>query len=118
MRILSMPTVANLDRAFPGKGASIHALIQPNVPLPDTDATRAYIGRCYNRPSNYLIRMTELDAIAETCGIEYAHAKGGRYPSFDYLNTGDPYTLTLVRFADGRYRVACWGDIVERGNYE
>jgi hypothetical protein len=65
-----------------------------------------------------MIRMTELNSIAETYGIEHAHAEGGRYPSFDYLNRGDTYCATLIRFADGRYRVAAWGDIVERGNYE
>jgi hypothetical protein len=60
--------------------------------------------------------MHVLDAIAETYGVEYIGHADDTYTEvagFDYLNTGGTYTPTIVRFADGRYRVASWGDIVE-----
>ena len=57
--------------------------------------------------------FTDLD----TFGVEYiARGTNANSPSITYLNSGDPYTLTLLRVR-GRFRVGCWGDIVERGNY-
>jgi hypothetical protein len=52
-----------------------------------------------------------------TFGVEYIN-KGSnrRSPAIDYLNTGDTYAVTLL-YVNGRFRVGCWGDIVERGNY-
>jgi hypothetical protein len=67
------------------------------------------------------IRLTVLDAIAETCGVEYvAHKDDTIFENkgFDYLNVGDPYVPTIIRFCEtGRYVVACYGDIVEKGNH-
>jgi hypothetical protein len=52
-----------------------------------------------------------------TFGVEHQPAGSNRLsPSFDYLNAGDSYELTLI-YIRGRFRVGCWGDIVERGNY-
>jgi hypothetical protein len=52
-----------------------------------------------------------------TFGVEYIPAgRGARSPEVTYLNTGDTYELTIL-YIRGRFRVGCWGDIVERGNY-
>ena len=52
-----------------------------------------------------------------TFGVEHTPAGNNRRsPAFDYLNAGDSYELTLM-YINGRFRVGCWGDIVERGNY-
>lgn len=53
-----------------------------------------------------------------TFGVEHIDAgTNARSPAIDYLNTGDSYDLTLL-YIRGRFRVGCWGDIVERGNYQ
>lgn len=53
-----------------------------------------------------------------TFGVEHiAAGSNAKSPAIDYLNTGDSYDLTLL-YVRGRFRVGCWGDIVERGNYE
>lgn len=53
-----------------------------------------------------------------TFGVEHVSAgQNKRSPAIDYLNTGDLYDLTLVRTND-RYRIACVGDMIERGNYQ
>ena len=59
-------------------------------------------------------KLAIADEILGTYGIEYC--RGSR--SFAYLNAGDAYTPTLIRFFDGQYRVADWGTIVEKGRYE
>ena len=62
--------------------------------------------------------MHVLDSIAETCGIEYiAHRDDTSTQALgvEYLNTGDSYAPTIVRSCEtGNYRVASWGDLVER----
>lgn len=46
--------------------------------------------------------------------VDVATLRGGT-PSFEYVNLGDPYVSTLIwDLHDNRYRVAGWGDLVER----
>lgn len=71
---------------------------------------------------SFLIRDTLLAVEATftdlgTFGVEHTPAGNNRRsPAIDYLNTGDSYELTLM-FINGRFRVGCWGDLVERGSY-
>lgn len=52
-----------------------------------------------------------------TIGVEHIPAGNDhRSPAIDFLLTGDSYELTLM-FVNGRFRVGCWGDMFERGNY-
>jgi hypothetical protein len=65
-------------------------------------------------------RLTALDAELETHGIEPVYSAShcqGLAPAFEYLNTGDTYAPTIIRWSSGRYTISSWGDIVERGNY-
>lgn len=41
---------------------------------------------------------------------------GARSPRILYVNKGDPYETTVL-WIGGNFRIGCWGDIVERGNY-
>ena len=43
--------------------------------------------------------------------------KGDRSPSIEYLNTGDPYEVTVMKIGGGRWVIGAWGDIVEKGDY-
>lgn len=53
-----------------------------------------------------------------TFGVEYIpQGHNRRSPEIEYLNAGDTYAATLL-YVNGRFRVGCWGDIVERGNYD
>ena len=53
-----------------------------------------------------------------TFGVEYIPEGHGRHsPAIDYLNAGDAYTTTLL-YVRGRFQIGCWGDLVERGNYD
>ncbi len=53
-----------------------------------------------------------------TFGVEHiGRGKNSRSPAIEYLNAGDTYATTVL-FVRGQFRVGCWGDIVERGNYE
>lgn len=113
------PSIKTLERAFPGKGKVLRKLLTSEQAVREHPAAQARESECYNHPSLTDLRLHALNAELETFGVEYVKGKGtARTPSFEYLNTGDTYAATIVRFADGRYRVSSWGDIVERGNYD
>jgi len=68
------------------------------------------LNECWHPPTTADVRMECLNALGDFYGVEVLETKRG--PCF-YLNAGDTYTPTLVRW-EGVYRVASWGDIAER----
>lgn len=62
-------------------------------------------------------KMAAINKLLHTYGVEYVDAGHNRkFPAFVYCNAGDTYATTVLK-VNGRFRVGCWGDIVERGNY-
>lgn len=62
--------------------------------------------------------MEEIDSILGTHGVEYIPAgHNAKSPAITYCNAGDAYATTIL-LVNGRFRIGCWGDIVERGNYD
>ena len=112
------PSVKVLEAAFPGKGKTLRNLLTNNTAVREHPAAIAFDRQCYSSPNLYLLRLYALNAEIEGFGIEYVEGNSTHNsPSFDYINTGDTYNTTIIRFTDGRYRVGDWGTIVERGNY-
>jgi hypothetical protein len=113
-----LPSVKTLEKAFPGCGKELRKVLEmKRSQLAQHPAGAARIAGCYYDVNTHDLRMYVLNSVAETCGVEYIAHKEDTYTEaygFDYLNVGDPYTPTIIRFSDGRYRVACYGDIVER----
>lgn len=72
---------------------------------------------CYGEPDRHQLLMMALDELCRTHGVEHlgeVHLHDG--PPLEYLNTGDPYGLTLLWFRDFArpWRMGCWGDYVDR----
>lgn len=114
------PSVAALEAAFPGKGAALKRLLTDKNAVIEHPAAVALRDACYHAPTLGYMRLEALNAEAGTYGVECAWKESDDMigpPAFEYLNTGDPYVATIVRFRSGTYAVRCWGDIVERGNY-
>lgn len=107
------PSIAALESAFPGKGAALKRLLTSADAVRKHPAAVALAARCYNPPTLAQLRMVALDACAETYGVEAVWRRGNGALAFEYLNTGDTYAPTIVRFASGTYAVKSWGDIVE-----
>lgn len=113
------PSIKTLEHAFPGKGKVLRKLLTSEQAVREHPAAKARERECYNHPCLSDLRLNALNAELETFGVEHVKGRGTRRSmSFDYLNTGDSYMTTIVRFSDGRYRVSSWGDIVEQGNYD
>ena len=93
-------------------------LIEEHCPL-----TVKWIRQCFHDPSVGDKRSHALDELLGTCGVEYLFkgSDGLRTdpesmndsPICTYLNAGDTYATTLLRY-HGRWQVGCYGVIVEK----
>jgi hypothetical protein len=107
-----LPSVRTLRVVFGDNAKQARAILEMSRrELEALPAGAARVAECYNPPATSDIRLTCLDALAGTHGVEAFATKRDGY--CEYLNAGDTYAPTLVRFR-GRYRVATWGDIAER----
>lgn len=114
-----LPSIKTLESAFLGRGKELRKALEMNRrQLAEHPAGAARIAECYHPPKTYDVRMHVLDAIAETCGVEYLEGKHDTFTEntgWYYLNAGETYAPTIVRSCEsGSYRVCSWGDLVER----
>lgn len=84
------------------------------------ELTRDWIRACYHRPDDDEIRMHALDCMLGTFGVEALHCPEypeGHYPRFKphavYLNSGDPYSQSLILTWEGELFAGSWGDYLE-----
>ena len=105
------PSIKKLTQVFGDNAKQAKAvLLMTRKELEETPAGAARIAECYRPPQTWDLRMTVLNELAGTHGVEAFETSAGWC---EYLNAGDTYAATLVRFK-GNYRVTCWGDIAER----
>lgn len=72
---------------------------------------------CSTYPHKLLAQVSHY--IRKGCGTEsIPKGHNAKSPAIDYVNCGDPYITTLMFVVGRGYVVGCWGDIVERGNYD
>ena len=108
---LRSPSIKALRALFGDNAKQAKALLLMNrEQLLRTPVGAARVAECYHAPTTQDIRMECLNALGDFHGVEGFDTKRG---DCMYLNAGDTYTLTLVRF-NGAYRIASWGDIAER----
>ena len=105
------PSIKTLRAIFGENAARAKEILLMNrEQLIATPTGAARVAECYHPPETRDIRMECLNALGDFHGVEYFETKKG---GCMYLNSGDTYALTLVRF-NGAYRVKCWGDIAEK----
>ena len=108
----NLPSVRTLSEVFGENAKAARAILEMSRrELEQLPAGAARIAECYNPPATSDLRMECLNALAGTHGVEAFETRRDGW--CEYLNAGDTYAATVVRFR-GRYRVACWGDIAER----
>ncbi len=106
-----LPSVRTLRAVFGDNAKQARAILEMSrTQLEALPEGWSRVQECYNPPETYDIRLHCLNALAGTHGVESFDTKHGWC---DYLNAGDTYAVTLVRFR-GRYQVTTWGDIAER----
>jgi hypothetical protein len=110
-----MPTLKELEDAFPGKGDELLKLINGDYD-PEQYATVAnWIRQCYNRPNDTELVMKAIDEVIEGYGTEAIFGDDPRWPDLEYVNMGDPYVTTIMYdYRTDEYIVGCWGDWLEK----
>ena len=110
------PSIKTLRRIFGDNAVRAKQILQMSRDeLLQLPAGAARDKECYHPPQTWDIRMTCLNELGDFSGVEGILDFDG--VRVEYLNAGDTYTETLVRF-NGKYRVTSWGDIAERYSLE
>jgi len=87
-------------------------------PLDVSPCAKDLAARSFNPQEDYVLKLTAINEILGAHVVEHIPAgSNAKSPAIDYVNMGDTYDATILRLPGGRYRVGCWGDIVERGSY-
>ena len=108
------PSRKTLEADFPGKGKELRNVIDATVNPAEYDSVIKLCMTSYRCPDYSVLLMTAINEIIEGHGIEHIRPKDeDRHPSYDYINMGDTYAVTILLRSDGRLIVGCWGDIVE-----
>jgi hypothetical protein len=108
-----LPSVKTLRTVFGDNAKRARAILEmTRAELEAAPEAEACPIECYNFSATEYARMHVLDRLAGTHGVESFETRRNGW--CDYLNAGDAYAATLVRYR-GRYRVTSWGDIAERG---
>ena len=110
-----LPSVRTLRAVFGEQAKQARAILEMTRGELDKLPTPQALVMTYHPPNTSHLRLCLLDGLAETHGVESLQVRNGDW--CEYLNAGDTYAPTLVLFR-GRYKVACWGDIVEREGAE
>lgn len=110
------PSIQALREIFQDKAAEAKRILRMNrAELEATPAGAERVRGCYHPPEVADVRMHVLNSLAGFHGVEAYETSRGEL--VEYLNSGDTYTATLVRFR-GSYRVTTWGDIAEHHGAE
>lgn len=111
-----IPSIRTLRAVFGDRARDARAVLEmTRAQLEALPAGAARVRECYFPPATSDLRLECLDALAGTHGVEGFRTRRGE--TVEYLNAGDTYAATLVRWR-GRYRVTSWGDIAERHGAE
>ena len=108
---MNTPSIKTLTNVFGANAKQAkHILTVTDTRSIHTPSVAALRSVCFNPPGKRYVRLTALNELAETFGIECAETTSGEYA--EYLNTGDTYAMTLIYWR-GNYRVQSLGDFVE-----
>lgn len=82
--------------------------------------TCEWVNQCYNMPRRSEIKLSALDELLGTCGVESIESPTIFVDSYygnkvaSYLNTGDSYATTLLlNHVHSRWQLTSWGDFCE-----
>lgn len=73
--------------------------------------TAKWIDRCYSEPDTI---EKVFSALGELSGLEHDYIEE---IDCEFLNAGDPYETTVL-YVNDKFRIDCWGDIMERADYD
>lgn len=105
-----LPSIRTLSQVFSDPKQARAILEMNRAQLEALPAGAARVQECYHAPTTPDVRLHCLAACGELHGVEGVQSQNGEWA--DYLNAGDTYAPTLIRWR-GRYRVQSLGDFIE-----
>jgi hypothetical protein len=104
-----------LEEAFPGKGATLRALLTGQTKTRSFKSVTDWEAKCYNPPPRQARLEVAVNEVLEGYGTEAIFGASCTRPEAVYINLGDTYTTTLVYdYTRARWCLTSWGDWVER----
>ena len=115
---MRFPSVTTLSAVSPERAQEIRALLEGKRKTTDYESVKEWESQCYLYPSYGERLMCAINEIIGGYGVDAIYKNDGDgTPAFEYVDMGDPYTVTILRnMRTGRITVGAWGDIVERWN--
>ena len=113
---MRLPSIKTLASVFGDDAKQARKIMEMSrTELAQNAAGAARIAECYHAPKTYDVRLTVLDALGHSYGVEGAEDTDGNW--LTYLNTGDPYSPTVWHY-QGKYSVGCLGSFIEHHNFK
>jgi len=99
---------------------TVQLMVKRGFTLDEATKVRELMEKYQRRTSGLVVPEVTLGKISDViggCGMESIPAgHNTKSPAIHYVNMGDTYDTTVL-WVNGKFRIGCWGDIVERGNY-
>ena len=113
---MSLPSIKTLASVFGDDAKQARKIMEMSrTELEQTVVGAARIAECYHAPKTYDVRLTVLNALGHSYGVEGMEDTDGNW--LTYLNTGDLYNPTIWYYR-GKYSVGCLGSFIERRNFK
>jgi hypothetical protein len=119
---MSVPTAHRIEATLgldSEESLRLRRLLQGQLDPLEFESVERWVRQCYNMPSRAELIMEAANEVLDGFGVEALWPRGETAgscvpPVATYVNQGDPYTLTLIRFEEtGHFALASWGDVVE-----
>lgn len=92
----------------------VRKLLHGEMKPTEVEATAKWVDSCFNVPRYLDQLMHAIDATIETYGVETLMVKGKYKGRYEYCNTGDPYTATVIYNPQtDSFYIGDWGTLAE-----
>ncbi len=110
------PSIKKLKEVFGEHAKEAREILECKRSTKSYADVKKWMDQCFNIPPWPERAMCALNQIAEAHGVEALWCEKDYYfPSYEYLNTGDAYTPTVIRNTGTHtFRVMCVADLIER----
>lgn len=95
------------------KAEKIRAVLNNPESAFDYKTAQAFYDACYRKPKTSEVMMYAFNEILEGHGVEGVTDPEDMSEGMDYVNMGDTYATTIVKW-NGSFRVESYGDRIEK----
>jgi hypothetical protein len=114
IKYLPIKTIAAQLNITPEQARQVKGVITGKICTGKFESVNSWVRQCHNEPKLYEKRLCALNEIIGGYGIEAVFPEyDGMVPLFEYINMGESYKSTIVRYSGGRYIISTMGDEID-----